>query len=255
MKLEKCVAIVTGGASGLGEAAVRRIIGKGGKAAIFDLTEEKGRELVHELGEAVAFYRVNVAEETEVVQALDAVEKQWGSTTLLVNCAGIGTAAKLLSRKGVHPLALFKKTLDVNLAGTFNLIRLVSERMTANEPGPEGERGVIINTASIAAYEGQIGQIAYSASKAGIVGMTLPLARELAAYGIRVMTIAPGFIETPLFATLPQEVYDSLVATTVYPKRLGKSTEFAQLVEQIAENPLLNGSTIRLDGAIRMQAH
>lgn len=253
MKMSEVKAIVTGGASGLGEATVRNIIKQGGKAAILDLSEERGQKLVEELGESAVFFKTDVSSEQDVSNAVSKAIDSFGSINTVVNCAGIGIAAKLLSRKGVHSLDMFSKVISINLIGTFNVIRLASEQMMNNEPNEIGERGVIINTASVAAFDGQIGQTAYSASKGGVVGMTLPIARELAAYGIRVMTIAPGLFHTPMFDSLPAEARDSLGQMVPFPKRLGFPEEYAHLAESIMTNPMLNGETIRLDGAIRMQ--
>jgi 3-hydroxyacyl-CoA dehydrogenase / 3-hydroxy-2-methylbutyryl-CoA dehydrogenase len=253
MKMSEVKAIVTGGASGLGEATVRNIIKQGGKAAILDLSEERGQKLVEELGECAVFVKTDVTSEQDVSNAVSKAIDSFGSINTVINCAGIGIAAKLLSRKGVHSLDMFSKVISINLIGTFNVIRLSSEQMTNNVPNETGERGVIINTASVAAFDGQIGQAAYSASKGGVVGMTLPIARELAAYGIRVMTIAPGLFHTPMFDSLPAEARDSLGKMVPFPQRLGLPEEYAHLAESIITNPMLNGETIRLDGAIRMQ--
>lgn len=253
MKMIETKAIVTGGASGLGEATVRKIIGQGGKAAILDLSVERGETLVKELGEQAVFVKTDVTSEEEVRNAINKAIESFGSINTVVNCAGIGVAGKLLSRKGVHSLDMFSKVISINLIGTFNVIRLASEQMSQNDPNELGERGIIINTASVAAFDGQIGQAAYSASKGGVVGMTLPIARELAAYGIRVMTIAPGLFHTPMFDSLPAEARDSLGKMVPFPQRLGYPEEYAQLAESIIMNPMLNGETIRLDGAIRMQ--
>ncbi|MBT2691798.1 3-hydroxyacyl-CoA dehydrogenase [Bacillus sp. ISL-55] len=253
MKMSEARAIVTGGASGLGEATVRRIVEQGGKAAILDLSVERGDALVKELGEQTVFIKTDVTSEEEVSNAISKAIESFGSINTVVNCAGIGVAGKLLSRKGVHSLDMFSKVISINLIGTFNVIRLASEQMSKNEANELGERGVIINTASVAAFDGQIGQAAYSASKGGVVGMTLPIARELAAFGIRVMTIAPGLFHTPMFDSLPEEARDSLGKMVPFPQRLGYPEEYAQLAESILTNPMLNGETIRLDGAIRMQ--
>jgi 3-hydroxyacyl-CoA dehydrogenase / 3-hydroxy-2-methylbutyryl-CoA dehydrogenase len=253
MKMSEVRAIVTGGASGLGEATVRRIAERDGKAAILDLSAERGETLVKELGEKVIFIKTDVTSEQEVNNAINKAIESFGSINTVVNCAGIGVAGKLLSRKGVHSLDMFSKVISINLIGTFNVIRLASEQMSKNEANELGERGVIINTASAAAFDGQIGQAAYSASKGGVVGMTLPIARELASYGIRVMTIAPGLFHTPMFDSLPEEARDSLGKMVPFPQRLGYPEEYAQLAESILTNPMLNGETIRLDGAIRMQ--
>ena len=253
MKLQDCRAIVTGGASGLGEATVRNIVQNGGKSVIFDQSEENGVRLQNELGEAVLFLKADVTKEEDIQEAINKAAEFMGGVNTVVNCAGIGIAEKVLGRNGAHNLALFSKVINVNLIGSFNVIRLAAEKMTGNEVNDQYERGVIINTASVAAYDGQIGQAAYSASKGGIVGMTLPIARELARYGIRVMTIAPGLFHTPMFDTLPQEARESLGKMVPFPPRLGFPNEYAQLVQSIIENPMLNGETIRLDGAIRMQ--
>jgi len=253
MLMEKAVAVVTGGASGLGEATVRRIVEKGGRAAIFDLSEVLGRKLEKELGDKVIFIKTDVVSEESVTEALEKTISVFGKTDLLVNCAGIGTPQKILSKKGVHSLEAFSKVIQVNLVGMFNVIRLAAQQMAKNEPDEEGARGVIINTSSIAAYEGQIGQAAYSASKAGVVGLTLPIARELAAYGIRVVTITPGLFETPMFATVPDNIRQELEKLVPFPSRFGRPAEFAQLVQCILQNNMINGCAIRLDGAIRMQ--
>ena len=253
MDMQACRAIVTGGASGLGEATVRNIVSKGGKAVIFDQSEENGKRLKNELGEAVLFLKADVTKEEDIQEAVNKAADFLGEVNTVVNCAGIGIAEKVIGRNGAHNLSLFSRVINVNLIGTFNVIRIAAEKMSSNEVNESNERGVIINTASVAAFDGQIGQAAYSASKGGIVGMTLPIARELARYGIRVMTIAPGLFHTPMFDTLPQEARDSLGKMVPFPPRLGYPTEYAQLVESIIENPMLNGETIRLDGAIRMQ--
>ncbi len=254
MELKKVTAIVTGGASGLGEATVRRIVNAGGKAAIFDRNEERGHALANELGkENVLFLKTDVANAEEVEVNVASAKGEFGEITAVVNCAGIATPGKVLSRSGPMVLDRFEQVIQVNLIGTFNVIRVAAAAMQGNEPNGEGERGVIVNTASVAAFEGQIGQAAYSASKGGVVGMTLPIARELAAFGIRVMTIAPGLVETPLFEGLPEAARDSLASMVPFPKRLGRPDEYAMLVESIFTNTMLNGEVIRLDGAIRMQ--
>ncbi|KKE79770.1 3-hydroxyacyl-CoA dehydrogenase [Oceanobacillus caeni] len=254
MELNQVSAVITGGASGLGEATTRNIISKGGKVTILDLQEDRGRNLVEELGENVTYIKTDVTSEESVQAALEHAVSTFGNINTLVNCAGIGIAEKTYSsKKGVHDLGTFNKVIQVNLVGTFNAIRLAAEKMSENEPNENGEKGVIINTASVAAYEGQIGQVAYSASKGGIVGMTLPIARDLASEGIRVLTIAPGLFETPLFATASEKVRTALGAMVPFPSRLGYPKEYGQLVQSIIENPMLNGETIRLDGAIRMQ--
>ncbi|WP_175988512.1 3-hydroxyacyl-CoA dehydrogenase [Bacillus sp. Marseille-Q1617] len=253
MKIKDCIAIVTGGASGLGEATVRNLIEKGAKAFILDTNEEKGRMLKQELGDRVGFRSTDVTNEKDVESALMNAIDSFGSINMVVNCAGIAPPSKVVGRKGVHSLERFSKVIQINLIGTFNVIRLAAQKMQSNQENEYGERGLIINTASVAAFDGQIGQAAYSASKAGVAGMTLPIARELARDGIRVMTIAPGLFHTPMFDSLPEEARTSLGKSVPFPQRLGYPSEYAQLVEAIIENPMLNGETIRLDGAIRMQ--
>lgn len=253
MDIVNTIAVVTGGASGLGEATVRKIVENGGKAAIFDVNEEKGSKLVKELGERAIFVHADVTSEESITASFSKVISKFGKVTALVNCAGIGNGEKTYSKRGPHRLDTFKKVINVNLIGTFNAIRIGAEKMAENDPNEHGERGVIINTASVAAFDGQIGQAAYSASKGGIVGMTLPIARDLASLGIRVMTIAPGLFKTPLFEKLPEPIFKSLEAQVPFPERLGNPSEYAMLIQQIIENPYLNGETIRLDGAIRMQ--
>ncbi|MEV0546252.1 3-hydroxyacyl-CoA dehydrogenase [Nocardia salmonicida] len=243
-------AIVTGGASGLGLATVQELHAKGAKVVIVDLPSSNGAAVAKELGEGAAFASADVTDESAVAAALDVAESL-APLRIAVNCAGIGNAIKTVGKKGAFPLADFTKVINVNLVGTFNVIRLAAERMAGTDPVGE-ERGVIINTASVAAYDGQIGQAAYAASKGGIVGLTLPIARDLASYKIRVVTIAPGLFRTPLFETLPEEALQSLGAQVPHPSRLGQPTEFAALARHIVENPMLNGETIRLDGAIRM---
>ncbi|MFC9872498.1 3-hydroxyacyl-CoA dehydrogenase [Nocardia salmonicida] len=243
-------AIVTGGASGLGLATVQELHAKGAKVVIVDLPSSNGAAIAKELGEGAAFAAADVTDESAVAAALDVAESL-APLRIAVNCAGIGNAIKTVGKKGAFPLADFTKVINVNLVGTFNVIRLAAERMSGTDPVGE-ERGVIINTASVAAYDGQIGQAAYAASKGGIVGLTLPIARDLASYKIRVVTIAPGLFRTPLFETLPEEALQSLGAQVPHPSRLGQPTEFAALARHIVENPMLNGETIRLDGAIRM---
>ena len=254
MDMKEMVVAVTGGASGLGESVVRNVVANGGKALILDLNKELGEALEEELGDATLFVETDVADEASVSHALNAAVKAFGKINGVVNCAGIAIAKKVVGRKGLHELDVFEKAIKVNLVGTFNVIRLAAEKMMENEGNEDGERGVIVNTASVAAFDGQIGQAAYSASKGGVVGMTLPIARELAEFGIRVMTIAPGLFHTPMFDTLPAEARKALGDMTPFPKRLGDPKEYGQLVQSIIENPMLNGEVIRLDGAIRMQA-
>ncbi len=253
MQINGSVAVVTGGASGLGEATVRLHVQGGGLAAILDLSEENGSQLAAELGEKAVFIRTDVTSEESVRKAVEETITSLGSIHILVNCAGIGIAQKVLGRKGIHSLADFNRVVQVNLVGTFNAIRFAAEKMAANIPSDDGERGVIVSTASVAALEGQIGQAAYSASKSGVIGMTLPIARELAEHGIRVLTIVPGLFSTPMFDSLSEEVRSSLGKMTPFPQRMGRPEEYALLVKSIVENPMLNGTSIRLDGAIRMQ--
>lgn len=246
--------VVTGGGSGLGEAVIRQVVSAGGKAVILDVQEEKSQNLVDELGEEkVLFYKTNVSSEDEVKTTLNNMINVLGKIDVVVNCAGIGHAQRVIGREGAYGLANFMKIIEVNLVGTFNMIQYAAEKMFENAPNDQGERGVIINTASVAAFDGQIGQAAYSASKGGIVGMTLPIAREFAKHGIRVNTIAPGLMDTPLFSTLSDEARALLEAQVPFPSRLGQASEYAHLVKSIIENTYLNGETIRLDGAIRMQ--
>lgn len=254
MEFSQVKAIITGGASGLGEATVRRIAESGGKAAIFDLNAERANQLIEELGEeSVVYMETDVTDAGQVERNVKTAVEQFGAVNLIVNCAGIGTPGKVLSKGTPIALDQFEKVIKVNLIGSFNVIRVAAAAMQKNEPNEEGERGVIISTASVAAYEGQIGQAAYSASKGGVVSMTLPIARELARDGIRVMAIAPGLMETPMVEGLPDAAIASLSAAVPFPARLGKPAEYAQLVESITANSMLNGETIRLDGAIRMQ--
>ena len=254
MKMQDCRAVVTGGASGLGEATVTTIVENGGKAVIFDLSEERANQLIEKLGaDHVLFVKTDVTSEESIRAAIEKIHSDFGPVNTLVNCAGIVIGEKVIKKEGIHALESFQKIINVNLVGTFNAIRLVSEYMNQNEPNEFGERGIIINTASVAAFDGQIGQAAYSASKAGVVGMTLPIARELARFGIRVMSIAPGIFETPMFDVLPEKARESLGNMVPFPSRLGKPSEYAHLAKSIIENPMLNGEVIRLDGAIRMQ--
>ncbi len=254
MELKDKVAVVTGGASGIGQAIARRVVEGGGRVAIFDLNEEAGQAMVDELGDAALFAKVNVVDEESVAGGIKQTMDRFGAIHICVNCAGIGSAAKTYGKAGPHPLGDWSKVIAIHLTGTFNVLRLCAEQMASNEPvNDDGGRGVIINTASVAAYEGQVGQAAYSASKGGIVGMTLPIARDLASYGIRVNTIVPGLIHTPLFDTLDKKVFDALSNSVLYPKRLGKPEEIAHLANSIMENDYINGECIRMDGGIRMQ--
>ncbi len=254
MQLKDSIAVVTGGASGMGETCVRMFAAQGARVAILDVVAERGERLAAELGPNVIFVRTDVTSDESGRAAVEKTVAAFGTINVAVNCAGVGDPAKILSKKGVMSLAFFSRVVQINLIGTFNMTRLAIEQMVKNQPNEEGERGVIVNTASVAAFEGQIGQAASGASKAGVVGMTLPVARECADYGIRVMAIAPGLIDTPMMAGLPESVRVELAATVPFPKRLGRPEEFAALVRHILENPLLNGECIRLDGAIRMAA-
>jgi NAD(P)-dependent dehydrogenase (short-subunit alcohol dehydrogenase family) len=244
-------ALVTGGASGLGLATVERLAAAGAHVTIVDLPASHGKDIAARIGDSVSFAPADVTDPDAIAAALAGIAAADWPLRVVVNCAGIGTPSKVVSRKGPFPLELFRQTIEVNLLGTFNVIRLAAEQILRQDLDGE-ERGVIINTASVAAFEGQIGQAAYSASKGGIVGMTLPIARELAEGQIRVCTIAPGLFETPLLAALPEEAKQSLGAQVPHPKRLGAPAEYARLVEAIVTNPMLNGETIRLDGSIRM---
>ena len=251
MDIEGKGAIVSGGASGLGEATVRRLHAAGAVVVIADVNPEKGEPLAEELG--IAFVQTDVREEDQVQAAVDKAAEAEGGLRIAISCAGTGIPIKVASSKGPHPLDAFKVIIDINLIGTFNLMRLAAFSMlSSNEPDEGGERGVCINTASVAAFEGQVGQIAYSASKGGVVAMTITAARDLADKGIRVNTIAPGLFDTPLLGALPEDKRAALGAQVPFPSRLGRPEEYAQLAQQIAENQMLNGETIRLDGAIRM---
>ena len=254
MDIKDKVAVITGGASGLGEATVRTLVPKGAKCAIFDLNEEKGAAIAEELGDAVIFQKVNVTDEDSVKAGIAATMEAFGAIHICCNYAGIGNAIKTVGKDGPFPLDKFKLIIDINLIGTFNVLRLAAAEMQKNEPYNEyGGRGCIINTASVAAYEGQIGQAAYSASKGGIVGMTLPIARDLSSVGIRCNTIVPGLIHTPLFQGAPQNVIDALSAQVLYPKRLGRPEEIAHVAVMLMENEYMNGECVRMDGGIRMQ--
>jgi NAD(P)-dependent dehydrogenase (short-subunit alcohol dehydrogenase family) len=253
MNIEGLGAIVTGGGSGLGEATSRALAKRGASVAIVDLGRSRGAEVAADIGGGSVFYECDVTSEEQVTAAVDGAREAFGGIHVLVNCAGIGSASRTVGKNNVpFDLGIFTKTVQVNLIGTFNAIRLAASRMVDNEPNEGGERGAIINTASVAAFEGQIGQAAYSASKGGVVGMTLPIARDLSRHGIRCCTIAPGLFETPMLMGMPEEARQALGATIPFPSRLGNPSEYAQLACQIVENPMLNGETIRLDGAIRM---
>jgi NAD(P)-dependent dehydrogenase (short-subunit alcohol dehydrogenase family) len=254
MEIRGSTAVVTGGGSGLGEATAREIVARGGRVLVLDLGRSNGPEVAKSLGPAALFAEADVANEAQVAAALDRALAELGPLRAVVNCAGIGTPGRVVDKQG-EPLALarFAKVIEVNLIGTFNVIRLAAARMLANAPSAGGERGAIVNTASIAAFDGQIGQAAYSASKGGVVGMTLSLARDLAGAGIRVCTIAPGLFATPMLMGLPQPAREALAASIPFPPRLGDPSEYAALACHILENAMLNGEVIRLDGALRMQ--
>jgi 3-hydroxyacyl-CoA dehydrogenase/3-hydroxy-2-methylbutyryl-CoA dehydrogenase len=253
MDLRSVRAVVTGGASGLGRATVEALASAGARVAILDRPASAGADVAKQIGDAAVFAPGDVTSEDDVTRAIETAHRSLGAINVLVNCAGIGTAAKTLGRSGPAKLGDFTRVIQVNLIGTFNCIRLAAVWMAKNAPTAGGERGVIVNTASVAAFDGQIGQAAYSASKGGIVGMTLPIARDLAEHGIRVCTIAPGIFETPLLGTLPEPVRASLAKQVPFPSRLGQPSEYAALVTHIITNGMLNAETIRLDGAIRMQ--
>jgi NAD(P)-dependent dehydrogenase (short-subunit alcohol dehydrogenase family) len=253
MDLKDKVAVVTGGASGLGEATTRSLVAQGVRVLIMDLNLDRGRGLEKDLGkDRVIIDQTDVTSESQVEEALARVVREFGTVDICVNCAGIGSGQKTVHKNGPHDLGTFEKVIKVNLIGTFNVLRLCAELMQSNDPDENGERGVIINTASVAAFDGQIGQVAYSASKGGIVGMTLPIARDLARSGVRCVTIAPGLFMTPLFQSLSEEAIASLESQVPFPSRLGRPEEYAKMVESIITNPMLNGEVIRLDGAIRM---
>lgn len=252
MEAREVVALVTGGASGLGGAVVEQLVTRGAKVAITDVDADKGEMLARSIGTGAIFVKADVTSESDVRQALKKTIETFGKVNVAVNCAGIPNPGKIMSKKGPLPLDSFNKVVQVNLVGTLNVIRLAVEQMINNAPNEEGEKGVIINTASIAAFDGQVGQAAYCASKGGIVGMTLPIARECADYGIRVATIAPGIFDTPLMAGLPASVKEDMAKSVPFPRRLGRPYEYAALVCHIIENTMLNGCCIRLDGALRM---
>ncbi len=244
--------VVSGGASGLGEATVRLLARSGGKVIVADMNGEAGNRVAGEIGANAKFVQTDVTNEDQVQAAINAAVESFGGLHGAISCAGVGMAMRVVSKMGPHPLDVFKTVIDINLIGTFNVMRFAANVMAQNEPNEGGERGVLINTASVAAYDGQIGQCAYAASKAAIVGMTLPAARDLSKLGIRCVTIAPGLFDTPLMAMLPEEARKSLGESVPFPNRLGQPPEFALLVKQIIELPMLNGETIRLDGALRM---
>ncbi len=252
MKIANHVFLVTGGASGLGAAVARLLVAEGGSVIIADVDRSAGEALAAELGNAACFALTVVTSENDGKAAVDLALSRFGHLHCLVNCAGIAPAEKIAGREGPHRLDAFVRVININLIGTFNMIRLAANAIAKENPGDEGERGVIVNTASIAAFDGQVGQAAYAASKGGVVALTLPAARELARVGIRVVTIAPGIFETPMMAGFPQEVQEALGKSVPFPARLGRPAEFASLVKHICENTMLNGETIRLDGALRM---
>ena len=255
MKIENNTFLVTGGASGLGLATAKMIVENRGNAVVLDINETAGIEAVQAIGKQVLFVKTDVSNEESVQNAINEAKRAFGSIHGVINCAGVGPAKRVVGKDGPHPLDFFQKVININLVGTFNVIRLVANEIALNTTLGDGlDAGIIINTASVAAFDGQIGQAAYSASKGGIVAMTLPIAREFARMSIRVMTIAPGIFETPLLASLPQEAQDSLGKQVPFPPRLGRPEEFAALVKHIIENQMLNGEVIRLDGAIRMGA-
>jgi len=253
MKIQDARAVVTGGASGLGHAVARHVIAAGGKAVLLDVQEGPGRAAAAALGERAAFVRCDVTSEPEVNAAMDTAAERLGAINLLVNCAGVIGAGRVLGKNGPMAGEFFTKVIHINLIGTFLCDKAAAALMQHNSPGPDGERGVLIHTSSVAAFEGQIGQVAYSATKAAVAGMTLPIARELARFGIRCVSIAPGLFHTPMMDGMPQDVQDSLGAQVPFPSRLGRPEEFAKLVATVFEIPMLNGTTVRLDGAIRLQ--
>lgn len=254
MQIKDRVFLITGAGSGLGAAVARMVVEAGGKVALLDINGETGEAAAKAFGAAALFHRTDVTSETDGKAAIASAIAAFGRIDALVNCAGIAPGEKILGRDGAHRLESFARAISINLIGTFNMLRLASEAIARNEPGPGGERGVIINTASVAAFDGQIGQAAYAASKGGVAALTLPAARELARHGIRVMTIAPGIFATPMMAGMPQEVQDALGASVPFPPRLGQPEEYAALARHIVENQMLNGEVIRLDGALRMAA-
>ncbi|KDB07412.1 3-hydroxy-2-methylbutyryl-CoA dehydrogenase [Burkholderia sp. lig30] len=252
MNITDRVFLITGAGSGLGAAVTRMVVAEGGKAMLLDVNGEAGGALAEELGASARFVRTDVTSDADGQAAVAAALDAFGRIDGLVNCAGVAPGEKVVGREAPHRLDSFARAVSINLVGTFNMIRLAADAMSKQEPNEEGERGVIVNTASIAAFDGQIGQAAYAASKAGVVGLTLPVARELARFGIRVVTIAPGIFATPMMTGMPQEVQDSLGKSVPFPSRLGRPEEFAALVRHVAENSMLNGEVIRLDGALRM---
>lgn len=254
MDISQVVAVVTGGASGLGQATAEAIIARGGKVMILDRDAKRAAEVVAELGANADFTETDVTQEDSVKAAIDRTVEKFGAVHVCVNCAGVGSAMKTVGRENVpHNLGIFETVVKINLIGTFNVLRLAAAAMASNEGNEDGERGVIVNTASVAAFEGQVGQVAYAATKSGVVGMTLPIARDLAPLGIRCNTIAPGIFNTPLLNAAPDKVKQPLIDMTQFPKRLGHPSEFAKLVCHMIENSFINGETVRIDGSIRMQ--
>ena len=254
MQIENSVFLIPGGASGLGAVTAQRLAAAGGKVVIADLNQQAGEKFAAGLGDSARFVIADVTVEAQVQHAVDTAVRTFGALHGLINCAGVAIGERVVGKHGPHPLESFSRVININLTGSFNALRLAAQAMTGNTPNRDGERGIIINTASIAAFEGQIGQAAYSASKGGVVAMALPIARELARFGIRVMTIAPGIFDTPMLQGLSEEVRASLGAQAPFPSRLGQPEEYARLVAFIIENPMLNADVIRLDGAIRMAA-
>jgi NAD(P)-dependent dehydrogenase (short-subunit alcohol dehydrogenase family) len=252
MNLKNAVAVVTGGASGLGEATARRFAVAGAKVLLLDRDAERGQSTAQSIGSPTRFIQTDVTNENDIQKAVDQAVEAFGGVHILVNCAGVVTAGRVLGKEAPMPLEIFTTVIQINLIGTFNAIRMVGAVISKNDPNEHGERGVIINTASIAAFDGQIGQAAYAASKGGVVGMTLPIAREFARFGIRVVTIAPGLFDTPMMGMLPEAARQSLGEQVPFPPRLGKPEEYAALAQHIVENSMLNGEVIRLDGALRM---
>lgn len=252
MEIKGKVALITGGASGLGAASVRRLAANGVKVVIADVNAQVGEHIATEIGENTVFTQTDVTNTDQIQHAISLAHEKFGGLDIVVNCAGVGLAMRTLTKEGSHALDLFERVIQINLIGTFNVIRLASAVLAENQGDENGERGVIVNTASVAAYDGQIGQAAYSASKGGIVGMTLPIARDLSRNGIRVATIAPGLFNTPLMASLPEAARASLGQQVPFPSRLGRPEEYAHLVQAIIENPMINGEVIRIDGALRM---
>ncbi|SVB56434.1 uncharacterized protein METZ01_LOCUS209288 [marine metagenome] len=252
MELNSCHAIVTGGASGLGAATAAAVVNNGGTTTILDRDDQRGSETAKNLGDAARFRLADVTNESDVATAVTEAVEAFGPISLVVNCAGVGTPGRILSRKGVLPLATYTNVIMINLVGSFNVMKASAEAMQTNDTDTDGCRGLIINTASVAGYEGQVGQVAYSSSKGGIIGLTLPAARDLAQFGIRVVTIAPGLFDTPMMGSLPEDVQESLAKGTPFPQRLGTSEEYAKLAVAIFNNNMINGETIRLDGAVRL---